>query len=212
MQQIEAQSLISLSADGEESFITGLNHDYVRAVYGQNTYIDAGRDMELETSLPIAMLVVTVVNDADPVNQYESFSIDSRDGRITSSDKLNPGSIISIDGIAIGVIPDNSSQSALQINFNANATADQVQELIRSLSYINTAEDYQISSSRVWLRIKQDGGGWDNAFIDINTASEDKIVFSPIADVFQGTAESDIFYAPAASLGFGDALDGGGRR
>ncbi|MGF9758665.1 hypothetical protein AAII07_26030 [Microvirga sp. 0TCS3.31] len=113
--------------------------------------------MEIQSNLPIERLGVSIENYDDPSNPYEHIYIDSSDGRIELSDKLNPGSVISIDGIVVGSVSSTSSQWTLKVDFTGNASHALVQHFIRSLIYINTAEDYVISTSSLIVEVKEKG-------------------------------------------------------
>ena len=95
------------------------------------------------------------------------------------------GSVVSYGGTAIGSIVSNGANGAkLSVQFNANATAEAVEQVIENLTYANTVSN-PIASRTISIRVTDGDGG-------ASAASTVQINVTPDADGAEPLFENDI--------------------
>jgi Ca2+-binding RTX toxin-like protein len=89
-------------------------------------------------------------------------------GSVSLSGPIAQGTEILVDGIVIGSISAYSS-AGLDVNFNTNATAGRVQEVLRALTYTNT-DALQVSEKQIEGVVTDHDGHTDKALIEATVA------------------------------------------
>ncbi|MCG7392285.1 cadherin domain-containing protein [Microvirga sp. ACRRW] len=117
--------------------------DRVHMIEGKSVFLDAGRNATLavDDGLLKRMSVDVMLTGEQP----DRLGIDTS-GKVTLSDGFKPGSIVRVEGIAIGTLGIGATGYSFSIEFNASATPERVQELLRALTYTTIAG--AISTSR----------------------------------------------------------------
>jgi len=178
----------------------------VRTTFGSETLLDIGSDatVQLGTS-PLRKLQILLPGQ---LNSFEHLGL-AQNARVIASDGLRHGSLITVDGIAIGTVADSSDQWALTFNFNSDATPERVQELVRSLTYLNTSQDIFIHSDYVefWL-IDTNGKYWSTA-VNVIVAPVGEQILTESVDYLVGSDRDDVFYILPQSSTIGDIVVGG---
>ena len=177
--------------------MTGLDGDHVAFDASGTVFIDAGRNVTITTDDALFSLEVY----GPSISSQDRLELDTS-GHVNLSGA--DSDIVSVDGVEIGTIAQLGMY--LYFDFNSEATAARVQELIRALTFSNT--DGAISQQR-----------HINLFLgDVHQRSQAIETFiEPLGntltagvDALTGTGGNDIFYGPAAGFTAGDQIDGGG--
>lgn len=113
--------------------ITNLDGDSVLTFSGRSVLIDAGDQLTFSAGRPLKTLSVTISEGY--VDSIDTVGFDLS-GRITLSNGLRADSIISIGGVMIGTFAW-AEGSGFEIEFNALASRELVQELLRAVTYRN---------------------------------------------------------------------------
>jgi Ca2+-binding RTX toxin-like protein len=178
----------------------------IRTMFGKETFLDVGSDATLKLgSAPLKKLQVYL---PQPLNSFEHLGLSQND-HVRLSDGLNPGSVISVDGVEIGTIPTAVDQWVLTFAFNGNATPERVQELIRCLTYTNKSQDHFIYTGDIEIMVVDTNGKNTSVFTNVIVAPEGAMVLGTEADHFTGKAGDDVFYALNGSFTPGDIIFGG---
>jgi hypothetical protein len=170
-----------------EPYIDHLSGDFTYRSPGGTYRIDQGTD--------------AVVTDSDNNLAILEVELAETDGSIGIH--LEPGKvsldkgIISIAGTAIGEILEGLNFSQLIIEFYDEATVEQVQELVRALTYTAPPSTVGFAGpSMIFVLL------WDEE--DMNFS------FVTVADKISGTDGDNTFTADSDVINLGDELDGGG--
>jgi Ca2+-binding RTX toxin-like protein len=173
--------------------ISGLNGDSVLFNTTGTVSLDNTANATVTASTPLSQLQITYSSGTSS----EHLGINTTAGTVTLPHGLIQGGRVVVQGTTIGTI-SLSNQKALGFQFNDEATAVRVQELIRALTYSNTAPTDGFSSQGVIeIRLYDK----NNALTQANVAVIDNIV---------GTAANDTFSCTANNLSSGDLINGGG--
>lgn len=178
----------------------------IRTTFGTETFLDVGSDatVKLGTS-PLKKLQIFLPGE---LNDYEHLGL-RQNSHVSASDDLNPGSVITVDGVAIATIPRAVDQWALAFNFNEDATPERVQELIHCLTYTNTSDNHFIYSNYLEVVLVDANAKETSTSFDVIVAPEDAKVLTAGTDHFTGAAGDDTFYAVSQSFSTGDIIVGG---
>ncbi|HZH09001.1 MAG TPA: cadherin domain-containing protein [Microvirga sp.] len=124
--------------------INNLDGDSVLTFSGRATLIDAGEPLTFSAGRPLKTLSVAITEGY--LDSIDSVGFDLS-GRIVLSNGLRADSIVSIGGVAIGTFVW-AEGSGFEIEFNAFASRELVQELLRSVTYRNGNPEAAILGGR----------------------------------------------------------------
>lgn len=143
-------------------------------------------------------------------NGFEHLGLSSPTGKVTLSNGLNHGSVVFVDGVAIGKVHDGSDQWVLTFEFNEHATPERVQEVIRSITYRNDLTDGTIFQSSVGILLFDHSGQAGITVVDIVIADDGLTVLNGGYNTYVGRDGEETLYVPTYSLNHGDVIVGGG--
>ena len=125
-------------------------------------------------------------------------------GSVKLSSGMSNQSKVTVDNVEIGELLINHAANIVVL-FNASATPDLVEKLIRALTYANTGGP--LASAVVIDIYVQDVGA---RVADVSVTVDAPLVLTAGTDVITGGAGDDIFRTTAANLNASDQLDGAG--
>ena len=125
-------------------------------------------------------------------------------GSVKLSSGMSNQSKVTVDNVEIGELRINHAANIVVL-FNASATPDLVEKLIRALTYANTGGP--LASAVVIDIYVQDVGA---RVADVSVTVDAPLVLTAGTDVITGGAGDDIFRTTAANLNASDQLDGAG--
>lgn len=139
---------------------------------------------------------------ADLANVIDKISPDFNTGKLTvkftangtSDDHLNIRNQ-DIDGTVIGSFTEGTLETPLEITFNANATREKVQDVVRNITYKNTSENPVIGFRTVEFQLTDGDGGISKPFtININVipTQQDISIDEPTAQTLKENENSAI--------------------
>lgn len=111
--------------------------DYTSGTFGVPCFLDRGRDLVIRVTPDqpaFTAIQVTVNLSTHYDSALRSLGL-SEDAHVSATDGLKRGSVISVDGVAIGEIRTNADQWAFKIDFNDAITPERMQTLMRALTY-----------------------------------------------------------------------------
>ena len=147
------------------------------------TYTEKGAPVRLDAGAQVTVtdsdtpnfnsgnLTVQMVNNAR-ANQ-DVLGIDTS-GAISLSNGVTVGSVVSVSGVAIGVIApsgDGANGNKLIVTFNANATQARVALLMSALTYKNTSSDPYTATRSIVFGIYDGRGGSASAVVSVDIAA-----------------------------------------
>jgi Ca2+-binding RTX toxin-like protein len=176
--------------------------------------LDFGRDAQLTAGSPITSLVVSVRGGAHYDDQLDL------DGTLRV--KIQAGSVgtdrVFVDSVEIGTAFRDTSSQSLHFDFNAKATPERVQEIVRSLSYEDFYDTPSSGTLTVDITITDGGGrqvkGTSTVYFDAGqipgllvegTANGDILNGTRGADTIKGLAGNDTIFGMSGH----DAIYGG---
>jgi Ca2+-binding RTX toxin-like protein len=191
--------------------------DYTAGIFGAPCFLDRGRDLVIRATpdqRPFAAIEVTVNLSAHYDNALRSLGL-SEDEHVSATNGLKRGSVISIDGIAVGEIRSNADQWAFKIDFNDAITPERMQTLMRALTY--TVDDPGVMYMYSLINVKlYDTKGYMTDFnIGVDTLSAPGLDFIGFGENhLVGKDGDDIFYIfhrpnIAPDFGLPNELNGG---
>ncbi|MEZ0168900.1 calcium-binding protein [Microvirga sp. TS319] len=122
----------------------------------------------------------------------------TQQGGVELPDGLIVGGRIMVGGVRIGTVDVANISSQLNFSFDATATPEHVQTLVRALTCKDLFTGIGFSADRaLYLRM-------------VDTGDQLASVELPIGDAVSGTDGSDTFAVSGNLIGWGDVLDGGG--
>jgi Ca2+-binding RTX toxin-like protein len=155
--------------------------------------IDGGTNATVTTSALLGQLQITYSDGT----ASESLGINTTSSAVRLPNGMVNGGGVVVQGTRIGTI-SLLNQKALHFTFNDNATAALAQELIRALTYSNTAPVSGFASQgSIDIRLYDKTGTLAQASI-------------AVIDNIVGTAAADTFSCTASNLSSGDIINGGG--
>lgn len=182
-----AKATIDPAAATDPSPVTvhDLNGDTIYAAPGQTVSIDSGTPLSITGDAKLYNLTVgssfgMLGTDEIGIDQSGSVKISGHD--------------VLVGGKIIGTL--SSDELGVSVDFNADATYDLVQTLLRAFTYKNDATTNDFTSAH----------GITVLLSDDHDVSQSEIT---IGDDIVGTASDDTFTATYDQIGFGDRLDGG---
>ncbi|HYF21943.1 MAG TPA: hypothetical protein VD929_00955, partial [Caulobacteraceae bacterium] len=111
-------------------------------------------------------------------------------GAVTLSAGMTAGSVVSVNGVAVGVIATGGTGAGadnLVISLNANATAARMSTLVKELTYVSTENNPSLSATVNITLVDGDGranGGDDDGSVTIgfyvNPVNDDPTLTSPV--------------------------------
>ncbi len=190
---INKNESITIATTNDAALITNLDGSSIQAVNNGTTYlvdensassiIDPDRALEFSGgSLTINGLGFTA-NDTLGISTANA---------VTLSSGLNNNSQLAIFGVNIGTLT-NATSSNLLLQFNNNATADRLDQLVHALEFSSTAPDTGVRTIEIVLN---DGDGTANGGDDTSVASVN--IF--LSDASVGTVSIDEDTAHTFSL------------
>jgi Ca2+-binding RTX toxin-like protein len=181
--------------------IANLDGDKIRVAAGETAHIDVGSNVSLAMS-GVTGIVLNFDSNADVTDRI---GIDPLSTRIGLSDDLNPNSIVSVDGIVIGEV---GWGWGLTFSFNGSATPARVQELLRALTYVNSAADGVIAFGSISIELFYSEEGSSIANVDIIVAPHEFKILTSDIDLLTGTVGNDVFVATDFAITVGDKIAG----
>lgn len=153
--------------------MTGLGGNSVSTVPGNSVLLDDGQNMSLGGEDDDLSLLQIVCQEADG-NGPSGFHLDilTQGTGISLSNGVNPGSVITIDGVKVGVVNVLSDNQLLWIDFAATATRALVEKLIKAVAYSNSFVDDAdaIYRYQVNFHIEDKGGRASDATVKVMVA------------------------------------------
>lgn len=188
--------------------VADLVGDRVAMPPGQAVYLDAGRNATISSD--DGLLSDLIVNIDGATDWRDRIGIDTS-GSVSLSSGVDASSRVSVGGVEIGYIGGILEGRGLTFRFNANATPERVEALIRALTYYTTTGT--LDGPRTIDFFLSDVGGRSTQFQTTVTNVIDPpatYTLTTGADTLTGRTGADTFIATVESLTQGDSLDGGG--
>ncbi len=197
---------VALQADGKIVVAGFSNGDFALARYegvsNLAPVVSAGSTNPSYSENAAATLLDSAITVADDASDFNSGSLTVRftSGGI-ASDRLSvisggsvtlDGKTVKVGGTAIGTYAGGIGSENLVISFNASATPANVQDLLRSIGYANTAEDLTNGSRTVEI-IVNDGKGGISAPVSKTisvTGVNDAPIIGSTATLFDGALDT----------------------
>ncbi|WP_162820368.1 hypothetical protein [Microvirga calopogonii] len=171
--------------------IQNLDFDYILREPDTEVLIDRDQDVVVVAGdHPFKELAILYYGQADLLG------VRTATDQVEFPDGFGLGKRVVVAGVEIGTV-SYADEFGIAFEFNASATAAQVQTIIRSLTYKDTSQNTDFTAS-------------DDIYISLNdTAGQAALALVRIGDNVIGTAESDTFIATQELIGAGDRLQGG---
>ena len=214
----QRQTGIELTVDPEMTLpevppiaVSNLNNDSIRMVAGGEAHIDVGNNAVVTAASGHVELLDVYFNGVS--DTHDHFGIDplytvDQLGPVGLSNGLIKGSVISVDGVEIGALNDQTTGRFLSFDFNGNATSEYVQQLLRALTYVNTATAETVAFRNIAIVIGADG---ESVVLGVNAtvAPAGALILTTGIDDIPGTPGDDLFTLPVFAVTSGDEIDGG---
>ncbi|MGO4830764.1 beta strand repeat-containing protein, partial [Rhizobiaceae sp. 2RAB30] len=131
-------------------------------------------------------------------------------GAVSLSAGVAVGSVVSVSGVAIGVISaDGNGGDDLVVTFNANATLGRVQELLRALTYSN-ADGLDPSTAARGIHITLSDGTGGVSTVQTVTVNVSAVNDAPVVTLPSGLTANEDVATPLTGISFADPDHGGG--
>ncbi len=113
----------------------------------------------------------------------DALGIDVTSGSpVTLSNGVAVNSVVSVNGTAIGKITADGGAQGLAIAFDDTATVDQVEALLRVLTYVHTSSDFAVQRTRdIAITLTNDGGNatTSNVTVDVKAVNAAPVLQLP---------------------------------
>lgn len=204
-----AMEVNSIATAGAAPVVTGLQGDRIRTSAGGSVLIDAGGDVEIADA-DNDLFYMQIGLQSSYGLTYSRLEILEADG-VTLGAGMEADSVISVDGIEVGMITHWSDQWLLDIEFLDGAPPALIARIIKAVAYKNVlVDDAPVIRDKIFVYVEDDGGNYHESTIDLTVASDDLFFFTSDDDTLIGTAEDETFQASGLEIGAGDSIDAGG--